>query len=146
MMSGIRGRDTQPELVLRRQLFRLGIRFRLHVASLPGRPDIVIHRHRVAILVHGCFWHAHAGCRYFKLPAGNRQFWATKLDKNTERDARSREALLSMGWRVGVVWECAIRRNPGRSVELVLKFLDSDLTQMEVSEDTVTDDRQCSPA
>ena len=87
MMSGIRGKDTQPELVLRRGLFSRGVRFRLHAASLPGRPDLVIHKYKTAVLVHGCFWHAHQDCAYFRIPEGNRRFWVEKLGRNKERDA-----------------------------------------------------------
>lgn len=138
-MSGIRGKDTQPELVLRRLLFRRGVRFRLHASSLPGRPDIVIRRYRVALFVHGCFWHAHANCRYFKLPVGNRSFWAAKLGKNSDRDARSKAALLASGWRVGVVWECALRANPDCATDLVLQFLHGGMTQIDVSEGMVAE-------
>ena len=119
MMSGIRGKDTQPELVLRKGLFHRGIRFRLHSASLPGRPDLVIKKHRVAILVHGCFWHAHEGCRYFRVPASNRPFWEKKLSQNRIRDGRNLTALQAAGWRAAVVWECAIRADPASVIESV---------------------------
>ena len=110
MMSGIRGRDTQPELVVRRFLHRQGFRFRLHVAGMPGRPDLVLARYRTAIFVHGCFWHRHPGCRYATLPATRREFWETKLEGNATRDARDTAALEAVGWRVIVVWECDVRR------------------------------------
>ena len=116
MMSGIRGRNTKPEIVVRKALFAAGFRFRLHRKDLPGCPDLVLPRHRVAVFVHGCFWHAHPGCRYAKTPATRREFWETKLASNVERDHRAREDLLSAGWRVLVVWECATRSSGVREV------------------------------
>lgn len=109
MMSGIGGKNTKPELLVRKALFAAGFRFRLHRKDLPGRPDVVIPGRRVVVFVHGCFWHAHQGCRYAKIPATRREFWEAKLAANVERDRRVREALLSAGWRVLVVWECATR-------------------------------------
>lgn len=109
MMSGIRGKDTRPEMVVRRGLFAAGFRFRLHRRDLPGAPDIVLPGRKVAVFVHGCFWHRHKGCRYSKLPATRPEFWKAKLDGNVARDQRAVEALQSMGWRVLIVWECAVR-------------------------------------
>lgn len=109
MMSGIRGLNTKPEIVVRKALFAAGFRFRLHRKDLPGCPDIVLSGCRVAIFVHGCFWHAHRGCRYAKTPISRREFWETKLAANVARDIRAIDALLSAGWRVLVVWECATR-------------------------------------
>ena len=109
MMSGIRGRDTRPEMAVRRALFAAGFRFRLHRRDLPGTPDIALPGRKVAVFVHGCFWHRHVGCRYSKLPASRPEFWKAKLDGNVDRDARAVQALQAMGWRVLVVWECAIR-------------------------------------
>lgn len=104
IMSRIRGRDTSPELRLRRLLHRVGLRFRLH-ARLPGRPDLVLPRHRIAVFVHGCFFHAH-GCRRSRLPKSNSEFWAAKFAGNTERDRRVVAALEAAGWSVLVLWEC----------------------------------------
>ncbi len=109
MMAGIRTRDTKPEILVRKALFGAGFRFRLHRKDLPGSPDIVLPGPRIAVFVHGCFWHAHAGCHFAKTPATRQEFWRSKLMANVERDARVREALLSAGWRVLVVWECATR-------------------------------------
>lgn len=132
MMSGIRGKDTQPELVLRKGLFHRGVRFRLHVASLPGRPDLVIRKFRAVVFVQGCFWHVHEGCRYFRMPSSNRQFWQEKLGRNRERDARNIVALKAAGWRVAVVWECATRVTAESTVDVVYGFLHSDVSYLEI--------------
>ncbi len=109
MMSGIRGRDTAPETRVRRLLHRLGYRFRLHRRDLPGSPDIVLPKYRVAIFVHGCFWHFHQGCRLAKMPVTHEEFWRAKLFRNRERDAAAVAALRARGWRVLQVWECFLR-------------------------------------
>jgi len=109
MMSGIRGKNTRPELVVRSLLHAEGFRFRLHRKDLPGSPDIVLSKFRTVILVHGCFWHLHSGCRLAKLPASNAEFWSQKLENNRARDLRKTDELLASGWRVLVVWECATR-------------------------------------
>ncbi len=132
-MSGIRAKDTKPELVLRRGLFSRGIRFRLHVASLPGRPDIVIRKYKAVIFAHGCFWHAHRGCRHFRLPESNREFWKEKLGRNRERDSRSVKALRVAGWRVAIVWECAVRADPARTLDLLCDFLGSAVPAIEIA-------------
>lgn len=109
MMSGIRGKDTRPELLVRRALHRAGLRFRLASGrTLPGRPDIVLPRHRAAIFVHGCFWHRHPGCAFAYTPKSNRRFWLRKFAENVERDERNLRALRRLGWRTFVVWECSL--------------------------------------
>jgi DNA mismatch endonuclease (patch repair protein) len=105
MMSGIRGLNTKPEIIVRKALFATGFRFRLHRKDLPGCPDIVLPRLRVAIFVHGCFWHVHQGCRHARIPTSRREFWEAKLAANVARDVRAVDALLLEGWRVLVVWE-----------------------------------------
>ncbi len=109
MMSRIRNRDTAPERVVRQELYRLGIRYRLHNGKLPGRPDIVISRLRTVIFVHGCFWHRHPGCRMAYTPKSNVEFWLTKLEGNARRDTENQARLAELGWRVIVIWECEIR-------------------------------------
>ena len=116
MMSRIGTRNTAPELVVRRGLHRLGFRFRLHRKDLPGRPDVVLPRHHAVIFVHGCFWHGHEGCPYFRLPKTNTDFWKAKIVRNVERDAEIVARLVAQGWRVLTVWECMTR---GQTREIV---------------------------
>jgi DNA mismatch endonuclease (patch repair protein) len=108
MMSGIRSKNTKPELLIRSLLHRRGFRFRLHGSALEGKPDLVFHRRRAVIFINGCFWHGH-DCPLFKWPATRPEFWRTKIGRNQTNDRRAIEALMAAGWRVGVVWECAIR-------------------------------------
>lgn len=108
MMSGIRGKDTKPEMFVRRGLHRLGFRFRLHDRSLPGTPDLVLPKYNAVVFVHGCFWHGH-DCHLGTKPATRKEFWQAKFAENRERDRKAREALLQTGWRVLEIWECAIR-------------------------------------
>lgn len=107
-MSRIRGRDTKPEMLIRRGLHARGLRYRLHDRMLPGRPDLVFPRYRTVVFIHGCFWHAH-GCLLSKLPATRHHFWRTKFQSNASRDQKAVDALLAAGWRVLVIWECALR-------------------------------------
>lgn len=109
MMSGIRGKDSKSEILVRRLLFSAGYRFRLHRRDLPGTPDIVMPSRKVAVFVHGCFWHLHQGCRYDKMPATRADFWKAKLETNVARDRQAIMNLQAFGWRVLCVWECATR-------------------------------------
>ena len=109
MMSGIRAKNTRPEVFLRKGLHALGFRFRLHAKDIPGKPDIVLPKYRSLILVHGCFWHGH-GCRYCKIPKTNTAFWQEKIRGNKLRDERMLQLQLDAGWRCLVIWECAARR------------------------------------
>lgn len=104
-MASVRTRNTGPELVVRRILHAEGFRFRLHRHDLPGKPDIILPKHRAIVLVHGCFWHAH-NCQRGKIPSSNTEFWTRKRLSNIERDQRQQQQLQSLGWRVIVVWEC----------------------------------------
>jgi DNA mismatch endonuclease, patch repair protein len=108
MMSGIRGKNTLPEVLVRRALHAHGFRFGTKSTLLPGRPDVVLPRWKVAVFVHGCFWHWH-GCPLSKVPASNRQFWQEKLESNVERDDLAVLVLVALGWRVATIWECALR-------------------------------------
>lgn len=107
-MSGIRSRDTKPEMILRRGLHRRGLRFRLHDRGLSGTPDLVFPGRRAVLFVHGCFWHGH-DCHLYRLPATRPEFWANKIERNRANDARAVSCLADDGWRVGIVWECAVR-------------------------------------
>ena len=122
MMSRIRGYDTTPELAVRAHLHQAGLRFRLHVRDLPGRPDIVLPRWNAVVLVHGCFWHRHPRCPLAYMPASNRSFWEAKFDSNVARDRRNRTALRREGWRVFTVWECQISQK--RLNQLVRRIRD----------------------
>lgn len=109
MMSGIRGKDTSPELLVRHALFARGFRYRLHDKGLPGRPDLVLPKHNAIIFVHGCFWHMH-DCPYFKWPQTRHDWWREKLIKNHARDERNVAELRNRGFRVAIVWACALER------------------------------------
>lgn len=133
-MAGIRGKDTKPELELRRALHAQGLRFRLHDSRLPGRPDLVLPRWQAAVFVHGCFWHRHSGCRFATTPATRPEFWSAKFAANTERDARNVEKLALQDWRVATVWECALRKRGAETVAIELKrWLQSPLRESSVS-------------
>ena len=107
VMSLVRGRDTRPELYVRRTVWAAGFRYRLHAKKLPGKPDMVLPKYRLAVFVHGCFWHHH-GCAKDRRPASNREYWDRKLDGNADRDARHRGQLREMGWTVVTIWECSL--------------------------------------
>jgi DNA mismatch endonuclease (patch repair protein) len=109
-MQRVRRRDTKPEMVVRRLAHDLGLRFRLHRRDLPGTPDLVFPRHKVAIFVHGCFWHRHPGCRHASTPKANVEFWNDKFRRNVNRDARKEAELRDLGWRVVLVWGCEIHK------------------------------------
>ena len=108
-MSKVRGKDTAPELRVRRVAHRMGLRFRLHRKDLPGKPDLVMPKHRLAVFVHGCFWHRHEGCGRASTPSTRADFWQAKFDANVARDRRQIAALERLGWRVVVLWECESR-------------------------------------
>lgn len=108
-MSRIRGKDTNPERIVRSMLHRMGYRFRLHDRRLPGNPDIVLPKYKTVILVHGCFWHRHEGCKHAYTPKTRTDFWKAKFKLNVDRDRKSTNQLKKIGWRVIVVWECQLR-------------------------------------
>ncbi|WP_084112213.1 very short patch repair endonuclease [Belnapia moabensis] len=111
VMAAIRSKNTRPERLVRSALHAVGYRFRVHVSGLPGRPDIVFPQRKVAIFVHGCFWHQHPGCSLARLPRVRLDYWGPKLRRNMERDAANIGKLLDLGWRVHTVWECSLRGN-----------------------------------
>lgn len=135
MMSGIRGKNTKPEILIRKALHARGFRFRLNVPELPGKPDIVLPRYKAVIMVNGCFWHGHC-CELFRLPATNVEFWQAKIDATRTRDAESRLRLEQMGWRVLTVWECALRGKGRIGLETVAdlaeRWLKSDFESDEI--------------
>lgn len=121
-MALVRSRDTKPEMRVRRALHAAGLRYRLHDRRLPGSPDLVFPSRGVALFVHGCFWHRHAGCAATRLPKSRLEFWEPKLTANVARDERQREALQALGWTVLVIWECETR-DPGSLATLTQKIL-----------------------
>lgn len=123
IMGCIRSADTRPELVVRSLLHRAGFRFRLHDARLPGRPDIVLPRYKVAIYVHGCFWHGHKRCRDGRRPKSNTEYWNRKLDRNLARDARNARLVRRLGWKRIVIWECQLGKNRGAVLERLIRKL-----------------------
>lgn len=123
-MAGIRNKNTKPELLLRRALHAKGLRYRLHGAKLPGKPDLVFRKHHAVVFVHGCFWHRHSNCRFATTPATRPEFWAAKFSTNVERDKRNVAALLGNGWRVATVWECALKGGDvSQTADLVAHWL-----------------------
>jgi DNA mismatch endonuclease (patch repair protein) len=122
MMSGIRGKNTKPELLIRKALHARGFRYRLH-CDLPGKPDICLPKHRAVVFVHGCFWHGH-DCHLFKWPSTRPEFWRTKIERNRIVGAAAEEALSKAGWRVGVVWECALKGRERRPLDEVAEALE----------------------
>ncbi|WP_138518830.1 very short patch repair endonuclease [Limnobacter alexandrii] len=110
MMSNIQSADTKPEMAVRRILYSAGLRYRLHVPTLPGKPDIVMQRYKLCIFVHGCFWHRHFNCKYASTPATRSEFWQKKFMQNSLRDRAAVDALKEQGWRVFILWECGIKK------------------------------------
>lgn len=135
MMAGIRGKDTKPEIIVRRGLHALGFRYRLHDRKLPGRPDLVFPARRAVIFVNGCFWHGH-GCHLFKWPSTREDFWKAKITRNREHDRRHSAALNEAGWRQAFVWECSLkgktRLADGEPVRLLADWLRSDQASIEI--------------
>ena len=134
-MSRIRGRDTKPEMFIRKGLHARGLRYRLQDRKLPGRPDLVFPRHCAVILVHGCFWHGH-DCAMFRLPATRTAFWEDKITTNRKRDANAHQALLALGWRVLTVWECSLkgpaRWLPNAVLDACVDFVLSSRTEQQI--------------
>jgi DNA mismatch endonuclease (patch repair protein) len=108
-MSAIHGKDTKPEMIVRKWLWRHGFRYRLNHPRLPGHPDIVMRKYRTCIFVNGCFWHGHEGCKYYTVPKTNTEFWVNKVKRNQERDHRVALELAKMGWHYITIWECELK-------------------------------------
>lgn len=138
MMSGIKGKDTKPELLIRKALHRQGFRYKLHDKLLPGKPDLVFPRYRAVIMVNGCFWHGH-DCHLFKWPSSRPEFWREKITRNTVKDSENLDALRTSGWKILTIWECALK---GRTrlpldevISLATNWLRSGNKEMEIMGD-----------
>ena len=125
MMAGIKGRHTRPELIVRRYLHKEGFRFRLHVPDLPGRPDIVLPKWNAVIDVRGCFWHRHTGCKLTSSPSTRVDFWERKFASNVERDRLNSKLVQEAGWRLAIMWECALRADPAAALHSLTEWLTS---------------------
>ncbi len=123
-MSRIRGKDTKPEMLVRKFLHKKGFRYRLHVKKLPGKPDIVLPKYKTVIFIHGCFWHRHQGCKYFVVPKTRTEWWLNKIGTNIWNDLNAESALKSSGWRVIKIWECELKRG---QLQQTLSFLTSEI-------------------
>lgn len=110
-MRRVRGKNTKPEMFIRRLIFNMGYRYRLHRRDLPGCPDLVFPRYKKVLFVHGCFWHSHPGCKRARMPASNQDYWRSKLERNSRRDEANQAALLAAGWGVMIVWECEVNNS-----------------------------------
>ncbi len=134
MMSGIRGKNTKPEMIIRSLLHKDGFRYRIHVKDLPGKPDLVLKKYNAVIFVHGCFWHRH-DCSYFKWPKTRTEFWEKKLNGNVQNDKRNVESLKGMNWRICIIWECSVRganKDVNAVKDKVSQWLKSDNDYLEV--------------
>jgi DNA mismatch endonuclease (patch repair protein) len=120
MMAGIQGKNTKPELLVRKYFHGRGLRYRLHAKELPGKPDLVFPKYKAVIFVHGCFWHQHIGCKYASKPQTRTEFWTHKFSENVKRDSYQIAALEGLGWRVFVVWECELLEGTSRLESLLL--------------------------
>jgi DNA mismatch endonuclease (patch repair protein) len=142
MMSGIQGKNTKPEISIRKALHARGFRYRIHAKNLPGKPDLVLPKYSAVVFVHGCFWHGHS-CRYFKIPQTRPDFWRDKIEKNRARDKIQESFLSAEGWRVLVVWECAVRSmNKEKSqllIDLIAEWLINGNEYLQI------DETKCSP-
>ena len=127
-MAAIKGKDTKPEMIVRRYLHALGFRYGLHNRKLPGSPDLIFRSFKTVVFIHGCFWHGHAGCKYYRLPKSNVEFWQQKIERNRQRDKETRAKLIEKGWNVITVWECDLRDKTCR--ELTLSSLANKLNDL----------------
>lgn len=132
LMSRIRAKNTKPEVMVRKQLWARGFRFRLHAKELTGKPDLVLPKWKALVFVHGCFWHRHEGCPFFRLPKTRTDFWDGKLSANRQRDLVAIDELLGAGWRVAVVWECAVRLDSNEMSNRLAEWLASRRKEIEI--------------
>jgi len=126
-MGRIRSKDTKPELIVRKYLYSKGFRYRLHSRMLPGKPDIVLPKYKAILQINGCFWHYHE-CKYMRIPLSNSMYWETKLQRNRDRDVVNNKILMEMGWRVLIIWECALKYASASSRIEILKKIESWVT------------------
>lgn len=140
MMSGIRGKNTKPELLIRKALHNLGYRYRLHVKDLPGKPDLVFPKYHAIILIHGCFWHGH-DCSLFKFPSSNVDFWKSKIERNREVDLRTRNLLREKQWRTLEIWECALRGKKKYDLQKLITAIEKWLVSAEESAELRSEDQ-----
>ena len=123
-MSHIHSKNTKPEILVRKELFRRGYRYRINVSNLPGKPDIVLPKYKTVIFVNGCFWHGHEGCKYFVLPKTNAVFWENKIRQTQQRDASAILALHNIGWKIIVIWECELLNEVyTKTIKKIIKML-----------------------
>jgi DNA mismatch endonuclease (patch repair protein) len=138
MMAGIKGKNTKPELLIRKALHNAGFRYRIHDKKLPGKPDLVFSKYKAILFIHGCFWHGHS-CHLFKWPNSRVEFWKEKITRNQEVDRLNMQKLIDSGWRVGVIWECSIRGKAGKNIATTIntcaKWLVSEEKLLEISSD-----------
>jgi len=124
-MRQIRSKDTKPEILIRKALWRMGYRFRIHYKKLPGKPDVVIIKHKLAIFIHGCFWHRHDGCIEASKPKTNSEYWENKISKTMERDKEHNAEIIQLGWRVIIIWECEIRNDVSENKKLLQRVINA---------------------
>ena len=122
-MASIRGKNTRPEIALRKALHAAGFRYRLHVSDMPGKPDLVLPKYRAVVFVHGCFWHHHEGCHYAAIPSTRQDFWLRKFEANKRRHEIVSGELVKTEWRVAVVWECGLKHEPEKTMSSLIEFL-----------------------
>jgi DNA mismatch endonuclease (patch repair protein) len=123
-MSKIRSKNTLPEILIRKALWRMGYRYRLYYKLLPGKPDIVITKYKIVIFIHGCFWHRHENCIEASRPKTNSEYWETKINKNIERDKKYQEEIKRLGWKIIIIWECNVKKDIEENIKLLGKQLD----------------------
>ena len=126
-MSAIRGKNTKPEIIVRKYLFSKGFRYRINVSQLPGKPDIVLSKYKTVIFINGCFWHLHENCKYFVWPKQNDNFWRNKINSNVERDKRNYYALVAAGWKVLIIWECQLKQTREETLTALVKDIESNV-------------------